>query len=264
MPLSRINQLVPRAISRLPGTRCLSAAAGQWQPRSTGGYNSSNNSGGGGYQKAYAPQGEPLDSAAGEDGPPAFAGSKPEFGRGPAPQLQPMQAKGLAPFPDEAQQSEVALPPPATGAFPTDVQAILAEPVNPADVEIKPDGVCYLPEIRYRKTLLRAFGPGGWCLLPRGPHTQNGAVLSREYALVCHGQYVSQARGSTTIASFSNAALASEAVRSNALMRCCKDLGIAAELWDAAYIGAWKENYGLKRAVSDAAGRQRILWSKKE
>jgi hypothetical protein len=143
------------------------------------------------------------------------------------------------------------------------VQSILAEPVNPEEVEIKPDGICYLPEMRYRKTLLRAFGPGGWCIVPRGPHSQNGNVLSREYALVCQGRFVAQARGSTTIASFSNAALASEAVRSNALMRCCKDLGIASELWDNSYTAAWKENYGLKRSITDASGRSKILWSKR-
>lgn len=147
--------------------------------------------------------------------------------------------------------------------FAAEVQAILAEPVNPEEVEIKPDGICYLPEMRYRKTLLRAFGPGGWCIVPRGPHAQNGNVLSREYALVCHGRFVAQARGSTAIASFSNAALASEAVRSNALMRCCKDLGIASELWDASYTAAWKEDYGLRRTVTDHSGRPKILWSKK-
>jgi hypothetical protein len=30
------------------------------------------------------------------------------------------------------------------------------------------DGVIYLPEIKYRRILNRAFGPGGWGLVPRG------------------------------------------------------------------------------------------------
>jgi len=35
------------------------------------------------------------------------------------------------------------------------------------DIEMKPDGMIYLPEIKYRRILNRAFGPGGWGLAPR-------------------------------------------------------------------------------------------------
>lgn len=166
------------------------------------------------------------------------------------------------PFPDEASQ---ALPSNiGAEAFPPDVKDILSEPINPEDVEIKPDGNPYLPEIKYRKILLKAFGPGGWCMIPRGPSALTGNVLSREYALLCHGRFVSQARGSTTVPAFSNPALASEAVRSNALMRCCKDLGIASELWDAGFVAAWKENFAQKRTTNDNSGRIKVHWSKKE
>jgi hypothetical protein len=170
--------------------------------------------------------------------------------------------EGILPFPEDSAQFSEPLSL-AHEPFSQEVRTVLTEPINPEEVEIKPDGVCYLPEVRYRKTLLRAFGPGGWCMVPRGPHCQNGPVLSREYALLCHGRFVAQARGSTTIASFSNAALASEAVKSNALMRCCKDLGIASELWDAPFVQAWKENFALKRTVTDQHGRAKQFWSKK-
>lgn len=36
---------------------------------------------------------------------------------------------------------------------------------------------------------------------------------------------------------------ATEACKSNALMRCCKDLGIASELWDPRFIRTFKEKY---------------------
>lgn len=203
------------------------------------------------WQNRTRPQFEESSDTTTDDAP---------FKRGPS------QAgiRGELPFPEEC--NDLGLPLNSTVSadpFPSEVQSVLSEPLNPAEVEIKPDGICYLPEIRYRKTLFRAFGPGGWCMVPRGPHVQNGNVLSREYALICHGRFISQARGSTTIASFSNAALASEAVRSNALMRCCKDLGIASELWDAGFIQAWKENFGQKRNLTDASGRVKVLWSKK-
>ena len=36
---------------------------------------------------------------------------------------------------------------------------------------------------------------------------------------------------------------ATEAVKSNALMRCCKDLGIASELWDPRFIREFKAKH---------------------
>lgn len=48
---------------------------------------------------------------------------------------------------------------------------------------------------------------------------------------------------------FTSAALsvgmAEESAKSNALMRCCKDLGIASELWDPSFILQWKEKYAI-------------------
>ena len=40
----------------------------------------------------------------------------------------------------------------------TEVTKILMSHIDPKDVEIKPDGLIYLPEIRYRRILNRAFG----------------------------------------------------------------------------------------------------------
>ena len=58
------------------------------------------------------------------------------------------------------------------------------------DVEVKPDGIIYLPEIKYRRILNRAFGPGGWGLAPRGETIVTGKSITREYALVVGGRYV--------------------------------------------------------------------------
>jgi hypothetical protein len=46
----------------------------------------------------------------------------------------------------------------------------------------------YLPEIKYRRILNRAFGPGGWGLAPRGETIVTGKSITREYALVAHGR----------------------------------------------------------------------------
>ena len=52
------------------------------------------------------------------------------------------------------------------------------------------DGIIYLPEIKYRRILNRAFGPGGWGLAPRGPSIVTDKLVTREYALVCQGRSV--------------------------------------------------------------------------
>ena len=74
--------------------------------------------------------------------------------------------------------------------FPKEAADILLKPLNPEDVEIKPDGIIYLPEIKYRRILNQAFGPGGWGLAPRGESIVTGKAVTREYALLAHGRYV--------------------------------------------------------------------------
>jgi hypothetical protein len=74
--------------------------------------------------------------------------------------------------------------------FPKEVADILLAEVDPEEVEIKPDGILYLPEIKYRRILNRAFGPGGWGLVPRSESIVTPRTVTREYALVCNGRYV--------------------------------------------------------------------------
>lgn len=49
----------------------------------------------------------------------------------------------------------------------------------------------YLPEIKYRRIMNKAFGPGGWGLAPRTETNVGPKIVSREYALVCQGRCVS-------------------------------------------------------------------------
>lgn len=73
-------------------------------------------------------------------------------------------------------------------AFSKEQSDILLAKVEPMDVEIRPEGLLYLPEIKYRRILNKAFGPGGWGLAPRGEHNIGTKIVSREYALVCDGR----------------------------------------------------------------------------
>jgi len=73
-------------------------------------------------------------------------------------------------------------------AFPKEAAEVLLAPIDPQIVEIKPDGIIYMPEIHYRRILNRAFGPGAWGLAPRGETIVTDKAVTREYALVAHGR----------------------------------------------------------------------------
>lgn len=72
--------------------------------------------------------------------------------------------------------------------FAKEAADILLAPIDANDIEIKPDGILYLPEIKYRRILNRAFGPGGWGLAPRGETIVTEKSVTREYALLAHGR----------------------------------------------------------------------------
>ena len=72
--------------------------------------------------------------------------------------------------------------------FPAHISSILRRPLDPEDVEIKPDGILYLPEIKYRNILFEAFGAGGWGMVPRGEPVVEDKVVTREWALIVQGR----------------------------------------------------------------------------
>ena len=122
----------------------------------------------------------------------------------------------------------------------------LMSPVKEEDIEIKPTGQIYLCHIRYRKMLNDAFGMGNWALRPLAGFVKTGDTVCREYALYVKGMYAASAIGeqeyvaSNPMMTWSDAC---EATKSNAIMRCCKDLGIALELWDKKYVEKFIKEY---------------------
>ncbi|KAI0774553.1 mitochondrial genome maintenance MGM101 [Fomes fomentarius] len=153
----------------------------------------------------------------------------------------------------------------STQPFPKEAAEVLMQPVDAQDVEIKPDGLIYLPEIKYRRALNKAFGPGGWGLAPRSETNVGPKVVSREYALVCLGRLVGIARGEQEYFDPNGIPTATEACKSNALMRCCKDLGIASELWDPRFIREFKAKYCVEVYVEDTrTKRKKKLWRRKD
>jgi hypothetical protein len=133
----------------------------------------------------------------------------------------------------------------ASEPFPEAARKVLAEPPAPEAVEIKPDGIVYVPGVFYRRQLTRAFGAGGWAIVPRAPARVMGDLVVYPGALYCLGRFVAEAAGECTYRQNSNMSYAScvEGAKTDALSRCCKDLGMATELWDAAWRDRWKDEY---------------------
>jgi hypothetical protein len=149
--------------------------------------------------------------------------------------------------------------------FPREVLEKLQTTIDMKDVEIKPDGIIYVPEIRYRRQLNHAFGPGGWGMKPLSNTTIIGKKISREYGLYCLGRFVSQARGEQEFFSQDGIFTATEGCKSNALMRCCKDLGIFWELWDPRFIREFKQKYcHMVQGVHVKTGQAKWLWKRKD
>ncbi|KAF2235408.1 Mgm101p-domain-containing protein [Viridothelium virens] len=141
----------------------------------------------------------------------------------------------------------------------------LLERIDEDDIEIKPDGIIYLPEIKYRRILNRAFGPGGWGLAPRGETIVTGKLVTREYALVANGRLVSVARGEQVYFDPEGIPTATEGCKSNALMRCCKDLGVASEMWDPRFIRKWLGANAKEVWVEHVVNKKRKkIWIRKD
>ncbi|KAL8702089.1 MAG: hypothetical protein Q9224_000173 [Gallowayella concinna] len=153
----------------------------------------------------------------------------------------------------------------STEAFSQDAAEALLAPIGLDDIEVKPDGIVYLPEIKYRRILNKAFGPGAWGLAPRGETIVTAKAVTREYALVALGRLVSVARGEQDYFSPEGIPTAVEGCKSNALMRCCKDLGVASELWDPRFIRKFIAEHAKEVWVEhQQTQRKKKIWMRKD
>lgn len=76
---------------------------------------------------------------------------------------------------------------------------------------------------------------------------------------------VSVARGEQDYFSPDGIPTATEGCRSNALVRCCKDLGIASELWDPRWIRKYKAKYAREVFVEHVVSKKKSkIWIRKD
>lgn len=148
--------------------------------------------------------------------------------------------------------------------------ASIQEPLDPKDVQIRPDGLVYLPWTWYNKRLNKAFGILKWGLIPQGsPQIKemgNSTLIVWLHWLVVKGVPISMAGGETSYQP-SNYTMsygdAMEGARSNSLARNCKNLGMAIELWDQQWVSEWKKEYAETYPNPNPNAKQKNLWRKK-
>ncbi len=120
---------------------------------------------------------------------------------------------------------------------------ILYAPVKEDDVEIRPDGLIYLPWMEYATRLRLAFGPP--VMIPYGPPKKLGNFIHWGFWLIIKGKPYGFAVGEQQY--FENDRMtygdALEGAKSNALMRICKGLGISLELWKPSFVKEWKAKF---------------------
>lgn len=136
----------------------------------------------------------------------------------------------------------------------------LNEAVRDEEVDIKPDsyGSVYMSHGRVRRRLNAAFKPGGWGLRRMSEIMYESAsqMMYADYALYVDGHFVDVARGEQYWQGAANDNMTKgdvlEGVKSNALTRLCKTLGIGLECWDR----SWTESFRQRCCVKVFTERQ--------
>lgn len=149
-----------------------------------------------------------------------------------------------------------------------EAEAILSDPLKDEDIKIRPDGFLYLQWTWYADRLGRAFGKVGWGMIPQGapqtmPQGGNTILVAWSFWLIAKGVPLSFAIGETSYStnnkamSFTDAAAGAKSI---ALARCCKELGMASQLWDAVWIDEWRKKHAMLIDNPSPKGYPAKIW----
>lgn len=146
-------------------------------------------------------------------------------------------------------------------------QEILFASVDPEKVEIRPDGLIYLPWMEYATRLRNAFKTN-WGLVGAGMPYREGIHIYWPHYLIIQGKLSSGPAIGQQEYYPNNPKMtwgdACEGAKSNALMRLCKGLGISLELWQPKFIKDWIKKYAEEYEAKDRNGKKIIRWRKKK
>ncbi len=140
----------------------------------------------------------------------------------------------------------------------------LLTPFDENIIEIRPDGLIYLPQTFWRQRLNQVFGIGQWAIIPK--NTIKDPEKNKFYyegVLLIRGAYIATSVGEAEYHQTNRGqswASVYEASKSDCITRCCKDLGIASELWQPKFSRAWVAKYAIQVDVIDSYGNQKKQW----
>lgn len=146
-------------------------------------------------------------------------------------------------------------------------RADLRKPFEMDDYDILPTGEIYVPQVQYRERLNEVLGPGQWAMVPQTPPRMQGQSIMQEWHLIIGGKFAASAWGSQDYKGNNDRmdeATAVESAKSNALVRCCKDLGIAAEAWKKKFIAKFKAELCVCKRVPQRDGSMKWQWRRKD
>lgn len=141
---------------------------------------------------------------------------------------------------------------------------LLSEPVDEKSVNIRPDGLLYLPQVFVREILNRTFGQCAWAWIHLGDEVK-GNTLCVMGALYVRGQFVAKGVGEATYHKdnpMQSWASVWESGKSDSIVRCCKDLGIGKEMWQPRFCEKWIKDNAIKVKVNTKKGLK-IWWRRK-
>jgi hypothetical protein len=172
-----------------------------------------------------------------------------------APRPAPVEPAPVVPAPTRALDPAIytADAPPFSPA----VLEILAAEPDPDAVEERDGGggrmLLYVPWIHYQRVLVKAFGPGGFRMVPTAPARVEGNVMTYKGALLVRApgqatfQFVGEAKGECGMRGGMSSANAEEGAMSDCLVKCCKRLSIYDHLWDPNWRRAWEKHHAGKK-----------------
>lgn len=161
----------------------------------------------------------------------------------------------------------------AQKAFDEKVRQTLQKPFEWDEFEIRPDGIIFIPAIRFEQRLDEAFGQGAWALKRRTEWTiVENVVIATFHLIGPGGQFLAESTGAQTYYRDNkdmDYGDAIEAAESNARMRCCKKLGVGRNAWDPNFRRKWRRENAIREwYVNEGSGRnkgqKRALWRRKD
>lgn len=147
----------------------------------------------------------------------------------------------------------------------TDDEAkLLDEKIKDLDIEIRPDGLIYPPQVYWRDKLNQTFGRGQWALLQHSVvKDPDRDKIYYDGSLMIRGHFIARAIGeqeyyiSNPMQSWGSAA---ESAKSDCLGRCCKDLGIFKELWEPNFVREWLKKNAVKVFIKGKDDKTKVSW----